>query len=179
MLSELDKKEFLFIIIGVMDLQINVENLPRDGSKVDVYIKEENISVEEITGDVHVNAMVHRSGNSYDVKGFEEYDLRLTCSRCLKEIKQHKKRNFLLKFKKKADYATDVGLPRENELTEVEYIVENNCIDLGSFLRDEIIISVPMKPLCSEECKGLCPICGVNLNKTTCKHSELKEKSLT
>ncbi len=162
-----------------MDLLINVENLPKDGSRVDVYIKEGNVSVEEITGDVHVNAMVHRSGNSYDVKGFEEYDLRLTCSRCLKDIKQHEKRNFHLEFKKKANYAADVGLPRENELTEVEYIVENNCIDLGSFLRDEIILSVPMKPLCSEECKGLCPICGVNLNKITCKHSKLKGKSLT
>jgi uncharacterized protein len=157
-----------------MELQINLENLPKDGSRVDVYIKEENVSVEEITGDVHVNALVHKSGNSYDVKGFEEYDLRLICSRCLKEIIRHEKRNFHLKFKEKADYNIDVRLPREADQTEIEYIVENNCIDLGSFLRDEIILSVPMKPLCSEECKGLCPICGVNLNNTTCKHSKLK-----
>ncbi len=162
-----------------MDLQINFENLPKDGSRVDLYIKEENVSVKEITGDVHVNAVVQRSGNSFDVKGFEEYDLRLTCSRCLKDIKQHEKRNFHLEFKKKAGYTIDAKLPREADQTEIEYIVENNCIDLGPFLRDEIILSVPMKPLCSEECKGLCPICGVNLNKTTCKHSKLKEKSLT
>jgi uncharacterized protein len=177
--TELDKKGFLFNIIGVMELQINVENLPQDGSRIDIYIKEENVSAKEITGDVHVNALVHKSGNSYDVQGFEEYNLRLTCSRCLQEIIQYEKRNFHLEFKKKAEYNIDVRLPREADQTEIEYIVENNCIDLGSFLRDEIILSVPMKPLCSEECKGLCPICGANLNNTTCKHSKLKEKSLT
>ena len=162
-----------------MDLRINVENLPKEGSKVDINIKEENVSVKEITGDVHVNALVYKSGNSYAVEGFEEYDLRLTCSRCLKDIKQHQKRDFHLEFKKKTDYTTDIRSPREADQTEIEYIVENNCIDLGSFLRDEIILSVPMKPLCSEECKGLCPICGVNLNNATCNHSKIKEKSLT
>ena len=113
------------------------------------------------------------------MKCFEEYDLVLTCSRCLKDIKQHEKRNFHLEFKKRSDYDIDGKLTRETDTTESEYIVENNCINLGPFLRDEIILSVPIKPLCSEKCMGLCPICGVNLNKTTCEHSKTKEKSLT
>ena len=162
-----------------MDVQINVGSLPQNGSRVDLCFKEENVSVKEITGDVHVHVGIHKSGNSYDVKCFEEYDLVLTCSRCLKDIKQHEKRNFHLEFKKKADYDIDGKLTRETDTTESEYIVENNCINLGPFLRDEIILSVPIKPLCSEKCMGLCPICGVNLNKTTCEHSKTKEKSLT
>ena len=162
-----------------MDLQINIGNLSRDGSKVDLYFKEEEVSVKEITGDVHVHVGINKSGNSYDVKGFEEYDLALTCSRCLEDIKQHEKRDFHLEFKKKADYATDGKLAGETDGTVSEYIVENDCIDLGPFLRDEIILSIPIKPLCSEKCRGLCPICGVNLNKTTCEHSKAKERSLT
>jgi uncharacterized protein len=160
-----------------MDLHINVANLPADGNIIDLHIKKENVSVKEITDDVHVHARVHKSGNSYNVKGFAEYDLRLKCSRCLKDIKQYKKRNFSLEFKEKADYAIEGKSVRETDESESENIAANDYINLGPFLRDEIILSIPMKPLCNEECMGLCPICGVNLNKTACAHS--KEKSLT
>ncbi len=162
-----------------MDLNINVVNLPKDGSKIDLDIKKEDFSINEITGDVHVYAWIHKSGNSYNVKGFEEYTLILKCSRCLEDIKQLEKRNFNLEFKEKVDYATYGKSSRETDETESEYIVANDCINLGPFLRDEIILSVPMKPLCGEECMGLCPICGINLNKKTCAHSKKREKSLT
>jgi len=159
-----------------MDLNINVGSLPREGSLLGFVIKEENVSVKEITGAVHVQVRVQKSGNFYNVKGFEEYNLSFTCSRCLEEIKQHEKRNFHIEFKNKSDYAINGKSTRETDENKNEYIVENNCINLGPFLRDQIILSIPMKPLCSEECKGLCPICGVNLNKTTCKHSKVKVK---
>jgi uncharacterized protein len=162
-----------------MDLHINVGNLPREGSVVDFSIKEENVSVKEITGEVHVQVEVQKSGNFYNVEGLEEYNLLLTCSRCLEAINRHEKRDFQLEFKNKKDYAIDRGLTREIDENKNEYIVENNCINLGPFLRDQIILSVPIKPLCSEECEGLCPICGANLNKTTCAHSKVKENSFT
>ena len=162
-----------------MDLHINVANLNKDGSKIDLHIKKETVSVKEITGDIYVHAWVHKSGNSYNVKGYEEYDLKLKCSRCLRDIKQHEKRNFNLEFKKKADYNIEDKSLRVTDDIENEYIVANDCINLGPFLHDEIILSIPIKPLCSEECMGLCPVCGTNLNKTTCTHSKEKEKSLT
>jgi len=40
--------------------------------------------------------------------------------------------------------------------------------DLTDMVRQELLLALPMKPLCSEECKGLCPRCGVNLNIETC-----------
>lgn len=142
-------------------------------------IKEENISVKEVTGEVHVQVEIRKSGNFYNVEGLEEYDLSLTCSRCLENINRHDKSNFQLKFKNKTDYTIDGGLTRKFDKNKNEYIVENNCINLGPFLRDQIILSVPMKPLCSEDCEGLCPICGANLNQTTCAHSRAKENSFT
>lgn len=142
-------------------------------------IKEENISVKEITGVVHIQVGVKKSGNFYNVEGFEEYNLSLTCSRCLEGINRHEKHNFQLEFKNKTGHAINGELTRGIDENKNEYIVENNCINLGPFLRDQLILSVPMKPLCSEECEGLCPICGANLNKTTCAHSKAKENSFT
>lgn len=45
---------------------------------------------------------------------------------------------------------------------------KNDTIDLGEVMRDEFYLALPMKPLCRDDCKGLCPQCGVNRNRETC-----------
>jgi uncharacterized protein len=45
---------------------------------------------------------------------------------------------------------------------------KNETIDLGELMRDEFYLALPMKPLCRPDCKGLCPVCGVNWNRETC-----------
>ena len=162
-----------------MDLKINVANLPKEGSTLEFCFKETDVSVEEITGDTFVRFEICKNGNSYDVKGFMEYELSLVCSRCLEEIKQRNRKDFELEFKERSNYDVKVKSGRKTGETKNEYIVENNCLDLGAFLRDEIILSVALKPLCSEECKGLCHVCGTNLNESFCEHVKIVKKSLT
>jgi len=41
-------------------------------------------------------------------------------------------------------------------------------IDLGEVIREQLYLALPMKPLCQEQCKGLCPVCGANRNRETC-----------
>jgi uncharacterized protein len=45
---------------------------------------------------------------------------------------------------------------------------KNDTIDLGDVMRDEFYLALPMKPLCKDDCKGLCPVCGINRNRETC-----------
>ena len=45
---------------------------------------------------------------------------------------------------------------------------ENDEIDLGQLMGEQFYLSLPMKPLCKDDCKGLCSTCGTNLNKATC-----------
>ena len=45
---------------------------------------------------------------------------------------------------------------------------KDETIDLGELMRDEFYLALPMKPLCQDDCKGLCPVCGVNRNRETC-----------
>src|SRR5207344_1906733 len=54
----------------------------------------------------------------------------------------------------------------EDDLTTAFY--ENDEIDLGHLMHEQFVLSLPMKPLCEEACKGLCPECGTNLNRGTC-----------
>jgi uncharacterized protein len=44
----------------------------------------------------------------------------------------------------------------------------NDLIDLNSLVYEQVMLQVPMKPLCRDDCRGLCPLCGASLNATTC-----------
>jgi uncharacterized protein len=159
-----------------MDLQINLGNLPKDGNNLELIVKNGDISIREIVGDVRLTLGIHKSGNSYEVKGFMEYDLSLTCSRCLKEIQQHEKCDFRMEFKEKTDSAVNRKFKIETDEVENDYLVVKNCLNLGPFLHDELILSLPKKPLCSEECLGLCPVCGIDLNCKSCEHYKTSQK---
>ena len=76
----------------------------------------------------------------------------------------------------------DFPLPLDIEFTELyafsaesktdsELILpESGQIDLRPLVREEMLLAVPINPLCDPECKGLCPICGENRNETECDH---------
>ena len=60
----------------------------------------------------------------------------------------------------------------ELELSEEDMSVDfimGDEIDLDEVVREQIYFSLPMKSLCREDCRGLCPVCGINLNKEECK----------
>ncbi len=143
----------------------------------------ENLSLGEdkeyaLSSPVFVKLKVFFDKSSYNViiVGKLTYTLKLTCSRCLEEFE----RDFSLwvrgVFKFKRDYYKE----KEIELTKRDldiFYYENGEIDLDRFVIESIIVNVPMKPLCREDCKGLCPICGANLNIETCncKIEDIKE----
>ncbi len=63
---------------------------------------------------------------------------------------------------------------RENQDAE-QFLPENGYMDLGELIREYLVMEVPYAPVCKEDCKGLCPVCGKNLNFEPHKHSEEEE----
>ena len=49
---------------------------------------------------------------------------------------------------------------------------EDGHINLGPLVREYMLLAKPINPVCKPECKGLCPICGENLNESNCNHSD-------
>jgi uncharacterized protein len=93
--------------------------------------------------------------------------LECDCSRCLEP------------FAVPVDAAFDVMfLPAEsNTAGEAEEVGEDDLgvsfykdetLDLGGLVREQFYLALPMKPLCREDCQGLCPVCGINRNRETC-----------
>ena len=86
----------------------------------------------------------------------------LECVRCLTNFQQPLHITFTELYAFSTRYATDSGL----------LMPETGVIDLTPVLREYALLEIPISPLCKPECKGLCPICGNNLNETTCNHEE-------
>jgi uncharacterized protein len=82
------------------------------------------------------------------------------CGRCLIEFYQPLKINFTELYAFTREAVTESGL----------LVPENGKIDLETLIREEMILAIPINPLCRKDCKGLCLTCGGNLNDTVCNH---------
>ncbi|WP_315114920.1 DUF177 domain-containing protein [uncultured Clostridium sp.] len=86
--------------------------------------------------------------------------LELTCSRCL------------AKFAKEVEIPIEEKLSKEENKDDDYIFIEGDVIDITEIIENNIIVSLPIRRLCNEECKGLCPNCGVNLNNSACNCGE-------
>ena len=95
------------------------------------------------------------------------YGGRLECSRCLASYPFEAREDFSLVLRKrKAPAGVDVLLQSE-DLNE--YFYDDPVIAVAPIAEERIQMAVPMKPLCRDDCRGLCPQCGVNRNTGTCE----------
>jgi uncharacterized protein len=93
--------------------------------------------------------------------------LELPCSRCLEPFTIAVDAPFDLRYQPRAENTGEGEREIEDDdLTTAFY--DNEEIDLGQLMREQFYLAVPMKPLCAESCRGLCPVCGTNLNAGTC-----------
>lgn len=86
------------------------------------------------------------------------FDFSIPCDRCTKQIN----RSYHYTF------SHGLVLSLENEDDDSYIQVENYKLDLDELIRADILLELPSKFLCSEDCKGLCPVCGKNLNVEAC-----------
>jgi len=111
---------------------------------------------------------IHKDGEAYRVTGRVATRLRLECGRCLEPFEIPVDSPFELRYVPEAA-PTAEGEERqvtEDDLTTSYY--KEDSIDLGELMHEQFVLALPMKPLCSEACKGLCVHCGTNLNKAAC-----------
>jgi uncharacterized protein len=113
--------------------------------------------------DFHTGEIVARSK--------AESVLKLECARCLEPFEHKMVHNlaFVIKLARKGE----LNGP-EAESSDDFFVVSDSAeeFDLTPIVRERILISLPLKPLCDESCKGLCPQCGVNKNTKTCDCSD-------
>jgi len=121
-----------------------------------------------VVAPVELEFDLHKDKNRFRVVGRARTELELSCSRCLEP------------FRLPVDAALDLRYLPASELSEAEEqevgdedaetsYYRDDVIDLNDLLREQFYLALPMKPLCSETCRGLCPQCGTNRNTGDCQ----------
>jgi uncharacterized protein len=139
-----------------------------DQEKLEQFVPPDDPFGIKLSRPINVVLDVNRRTDHIRVEGRIEGALDVTCHRCLSV------------FSYPIDERVDVYLVEEDpdaredekELEADELLHEffdGEVIDIDQLVAEQIFLSLPVKVLCSEECKGICPRCGVNLNEEACR----------
>jgi uncharacterized protein len=131
-----------------------------------------------VVSPVSLSGEVRKDGPQIRLKGRLAATLECECSRCLEpfEVPVGVDLDLLFLPASAAGSRSAKSGPGENDedgeaLSEDGLGVsfyKDDVLDLGEIIREQFFLALPMKPLCREDCQGLCPICGMNRNRDSC-----------
>lgn len=155
-------------------LKINVVTIPEEGlsfvfSEDGAWFKECFIDGEAPDFSINradINCLITKTASTVFIRGKLSAIIDVACSRCLENTKLPILTDFIYTLiPEKAESKEDLEIKKE-ELEISHY--HGDFIDLTPIICEQILLQIPIKALCSQECKGLCPQCGTNLNHSSC-----------
>jgi uncharacterized protein len=159
-------------------VKIAISNIPEDGLSLE-FTRDANWFYDSLKEaekkdfqiqNAEIKCSIKSARESFYVEGSIKTMIQVECCRCLTE----------LKIPIQSDFKYTFSPAEEKQLEEVELNSEDlDCasyrddfIDLDPIVYEQIVLHIPVKALCAESCKGLCPHCGANLNNETCNCRE-------
>ena len=152
------------VAFGVLRMILDLKRIFAGESEKLPFVFEMDLSDTEWSGQYPFISPISVEGSVSAVAGEAlleakvSFEFSIPCDRCMEEIRERRTSRF-----------SHVLVPRlENEDNDRYISVEGDSVDLGELLRMDILLEIPSKFLCREDCKGLCPSCGKNLNDGPC-----------
>jgi uncharacterized protein len=121
-----------------------------------------------LAGPVTLAFDIYKNNREFRLAGRLQATLELSCGRCLEAFTVNVDNGFDLMYLPHTENVGEGEIEIEEDDLETAYY-RDEVIDLGQMTREQFYLALPMKPLCSEACRGLCPECGTNLNQATCQ----------
>jgi uncharacterized protein len=125
-----------------------------------------------VAAPVELSMDVDKAGeDTFAVTGHVKTRLELACGRCLEPFDVLIDAPFDLRYLPQPESSGSDKKEDEREIPEDELntaFYRDGMLDIIELLREQFQLALPMKPLCSDACRGLCPQCGANLNRTEC-----------
>jgi uncharacterized protein len=121
----------------------------------------------QVRSGIQLGFDVEKKDQRYRLAGVAEATLELRCSRCDEAFTLPVRAPFDVTYLPQSANAGE----GEHEVAEEDLdsaFYEHERIDLGQLVREQFYLAMPMKPLCADACRGLCPACGINRNTGTC-----------
>jgi len=150
-------------------MKLTLAQVPPDGCEV--HFRAEAALLQDAGEEIRARDGIDVAGRAEHeasglrVAGEVHAQLRLVCSRCLEPFDLPVDSRFDVTYSKVVPVEDEVEL-EGRELTVCH--LEGDTVDLGELAREQVLLEVPMAPLCDPGCKGLCPRCGANRNREAC-----------
>ncbi len=153
-------------------MRIEVENLTEKGEAFSQVYEPGQVELGEegarVAGETTVEGRASRKGEEVRVRGQIRTEVELSCDRCLAPRTTPMEVEFDTSFIPQAAASAETD---NVELLPEHLIVatyEGDAVDLDELVREQIVLALPSRHLCREDCKGLCPRCGADLNAEHC-----------
>ncbi len=150
-----------------------VDEIPEGGLNFDALVEKDRLGIDQsdcsLTEDVMVKGKLTKIEREILFSGELQTRLQVICTRCLKPFPFPVKNKIQVHFVprvKELSPGSEVEI-RETDIEQEVY--EEERVDLTGPIRDQILLDVPLICLCRENCKGICPVCGIDLNSNQCE----------
>jgi len=167
-------------------MRVNIDEIKEAGLRRSWDVAREKVD-EIVAGDragyrargpAHAEAKLERLDRRIRVEGHAKAELTAGCSRCLGPVSLDVPVDFELTLVPADEYADDARDAKDANTgpsagsfdldNAEEETYSGKVIDLDPILREQLVLALPGYPVCAESCKGLCPVCGANLNDREC-----------
>ncbi len=125
-----------------------------------------------VNGPVRAKITLKEASGTIMAQGGLEADVTLTCGRCLNTFNLTVSQPFEEIYRRHSDFNREDPEEREEEAL---FAIDEQRIDLTPMLSQALVLAVPFSPKCEEGCRGLCSVCGEDLNVKPHKHDESDE----
>jgi len=124
-----------------------------------------------------VSGRVRREGTEVALSGQLQAKLEVVCGRCLQPVELPISADFSERFVRDVSWAAEEQHELQPEDLNVS-VFDGEGLELDDLVREELLLAVPVNVLCREDCKGLCPSCGIdrNLSKCQCEAEEVDSR---
>ena len=145
-------------------MKINIANIDDGLNQLDLSEPSRDFTLLDhghLKGDIQVKLVIDKRLDDLNLKATIVSSAELVCDRCLRKFEKELNSNFEVYYSSKYS---------DSEEQNTRHLSLNNpTINLLSDVRSSLVLSLPIKLLCEENCKGLCPTCGVNWNQRDCE----------
>ncbi len=173
-------------IMTVAKLTFQLTEIPEEGLDLADEVLPHELGLlpaeAQVSGPLALSARLLKVGTQVHVEGVIDGTFVRECVRCLKPYEIYTEVPFTAAYqvpdpamrsrgraiKDRHHESDESRIPETSGQDDDLYVCAGDHVDLAEMLREHIILSTPMQPLCHEQCRGLCPVCGRDRNEHSC-----------
>ena len=152
-------------------MRLDLEKLGETGGRFAERYELDQLSFDDsdlrLTRPVEVRGRARRRHDEAELTGELHSQVAISCGRCLQPVEVTVDVNFDERFVNAVSWRDEEQHELQTEDLNLS-VFDGETIDLDDLVKEEILLALPGHVLCNEDCKGLCPVCGIDRNQGTC-----------